>query len=348
MTALLAALAELRLLDAWALLLLPLVALAWWRTARARAPAAASAAATFLSGNPLPVPDANGAPPPPPLPRTWRQRLLALPDALHALGLVLAVVALARPVQRSPLPETTLGIDIVLALDVSSSMQATDLDAEHTRLHVARRAAADFIAARRHDRIGLVCFARYPDVRCPLTLDHAALRELLAEVELVAAGSNEDATGLGAALARASQLVRSSPAKSKVVVLLTDGEENVATPQTPEEIAPLHAAQLCAEHGVRAYTIAVGVGDRQPDGQMRQLDTTVLERVARRAGGRFFAAADSHTLRSVYAEIDALERAALAAPRYRVAERCVPFLLAAIALMLLARVLRATAFAVLP
>lgn len=294
------------------------------------------------------VPGADPTPDPAPLPRSWRVLLLPLPVLLHVLGVLLAVIALARPVQRTLLPFRSEGIDIVLCLDVSSSMAANDLDEESTRLAVAKAAATRFIAGRKSDRIGLVTFARYPDLRCPPTLDHEALAAILAGIDMVTSDSQEDATGIGAALARAAQVLAHDSAKSKVVVLLTDGEENVATAQSPDEIAPLHAAQLCRELGVRAYAIAAGIGDRAPTGEWTPIDTRALERAASTTGGRFFAARDASAVASVYAEIDGLEQQAAAQPRYRVEERFAAFLGAALGLIVLAWLLRASVLRVLP
>src|SRR5262249_8723088 len=153
----------------------------------------------------------------------------------------------ARPVERTQIPHQHPGIDILLCLDLSSSMAATDLDPQQDRLQVAKAAARRFVDARASDRIGLLCFARYPDLRCPLTLDHAALQQVVERVAMMPNDSPEDATGIGTALCRAAAVLRASQARAKVVILLTDGEENVATVQTPDEIAPLHAAQLCQQ-----------------------------------------------------------------------------------------------------
>jgi Ca-activated chloride channel family protein len=282
------------------------------------------------------------------LPRTWRVRLAWLPRALQVLALVAAVVALARPVRRDPLPRATEGIDILICLDTSSSMTATDMDARRTRLDVAKDAAARFVAGRRDDRIGLLGFARYPDVRCPLTLDHHALAKILSGVAPVANDGPEDATGIGTAVARAAQVLRGGAAKSKVVILFTDGEENVATAQKPEEIAPLHAAQLCKEMGVRVYAVSAGLGARNRAGEWMDLDTRQVRRLAERTGGRFFEARDAGAVAAVYAEIDALEKAALPEPRWRVEDRFLAFLVAAVALWLTGRVLERTALEVLP
>ncbi len=282
------------------------------------------------------------------LPRTARVRLLPLPRALQALGLCCAVLALARPVRRVPLPPEKEGIDILLCLDVSSSMAETDLDPRRTRLEVAREAAASFVAGRADDRLGLFTFARFPDLLCPLTLDHAALGEILGRVTRVEADGPEDATGIGTAVARAAQTLRGSSARSKVVILLTDGEENVATSETPEEIAPLHAAQLCRELGVRVYVIAAGVGRRDDSGGWVPLDTRQIERLAERTSGAFFGARDAGALAAVYATIDELETVLMPEPRYELRERFLPFLVGAVVLLLAGRVLASSVLAVWP
>jgi len=282
------------------------------------------------------------------LPRSWRTRLLPLPRSLQVLGLLLVVVALARPVHRTPLPLETQGIDILLCLDTSSSMKANDLDPRRTRLDVAKASAATFIEGRPHDRIGLVCFARYPDVRCPPTLDHRALEEVLARVTTVASDSPEDATGIGTAVARAAQALRGTTSKSKVVILLTDGEENVASAESLEEIAPLHAAQLCEQLGIRAYTIVAGIGNPGRSGEWIPLDTTQVKRLAEKTGGEFFEARDAGALARVYATIDELEKVSIEEPRYEVEERFLPVLITAMSLLVAGRLLQSTLFEVLP
>jgi Ca-activated chloride channel family protein len=318
--------------DPWWLLLALLVPVALWRRWRRGGPAVLFAPGAFLTR----------------LPGAWRVRLLPLPWLLLVAGLSLAVVALARPVQRVPLPHESEGIDIMLCLDTSSSMTANDMDPRRTRLDVARDAAARFIAGRPNDRIGLICFARFPDLRCPPTPDHDALSRFLAAVTPVAGDGPEDATGIGTAVARAAQVLRGGPAKSKVVILLTDGEENIATAGKPEEIAPLHAGQLCKELGVKVYAIAAGLGSRSPAGDWVEIDTTQVRRVAALAGGRFFEARDAGAVAGVYADIDALERVEFQEPRTIVEERFLPFLAAAVVLLLASRLLRSTVLAVMP
>jgi Ca-activated chloride channel family protein len=282
------------------------------------------------------------------LPHTLRQRLLWLPRTLQVTGLCLLIVALARPVERVEEPRETEGIDLLLVLDLSSSMTANDLDPGRTRLEVAKEAAARFIRMRPDDRVGLVTFARFPDVRCPLTLDHEALLEILASVQLVTSDGPEDATGIGAAVAHAARVLESSGARSRVVVLLTDGEENVALAGKPRAIAPVHAAQLCEQLGVRVYSIAAGVGRRDPSGAMIRLDTRAVRALAQRTGGTFHAAVDAANLSAIYERIDALERAPTPDPEFRTEDRHQGFLIAGLLLLVLGGVLRTTWLEVLP
>jgi len=312
------------LANPWFLLLAPLLLLALRRRPRR----------AVLFG---PAPLARG------LPKSWRVRLLRLPAGLAVLGVLLALLALARPIERVPLPRRSEGIDIMLCLDVSSSMSERDLARGRTRLEVAKAAALEFIRGRPHDRIGLVSFARFPDLRCPPTLDHEALGRILADVALVAGDGPEDATGIGAAVARAAAVLRGG-----VVVLLTDGDENVATTRSPKEIAPVHAGQLARELGVRTYAVTVGSGRRAASGEWVELDARQLRRLAEQTGGRFFAARDAEGLASVYGEIDALEKVEFHEPEYETKERFLPFLAAALALLLAGRVLQLTVLGVLP
>lgn len=332
--------AELALAQPGWLWLLPLVALAaWW--AWRRAPRARFAAAPLLGGA------ANDAAPAA-LPRTWRVRLRALPAVLELLGAALLVVALAAPVQRVPVPPTPPGRDILLCLDVSSSMAADDLRPGRTRLEVGVELATAFVRARSHDRIGCVAFARFADLRCPATSDHGALAETLAALRLVAKDGPEDATAIGAAVGLAATALQRAAAGTKVIVVVTDGEENVATALTPDEIAPLHAAQLCAAAGIRVHGVVVGRGNRKPDGRFVALDTTAVEQLATTTGGRFFAAADAAAFAQVYAAIDALEANAAQPPGVLERPRFALVLAAATVLLAVARALRGTWLRSLP
>lgn len=322
----------------WALLLLPLLLLAALLGDR---PAAVRfAPAPFLRR------DAAGRARP--LPRSWRQRLRLLPRLLVAAGGIALALALAWPQQRVPLPQQRQGLDVLLCIDVSSSMAADDLERGRSRLAVTRAAARAFVEARPEDRIGLVTFARYPDLVCPPTIDHGSLQAMLAAVEQVDADGDEDATGLGMAIARCAVVLRHSPATSKVVVLLTDGEENVARADLPDEITPFEAARLCQEVGVRVYTIAAGIGRQGAGGQWVELDTGPVRRVAELTGGAFFAARDAGAVKRVYAMIDELERSAFAEPRFEYVDRFAGLLLLGLGLWLLGRLLAAVLFEGLP
>jgi Ca-activated chloride channel family protein len=316
----------------WLLLALP--AAAAWALAR-RAPVAALRWAPF----PL-LPEEVVARPP------LRARLLFLPGAIEILGVLALLLALARPVERVVTPLPSEGIDIVLVLDASSSMRARDMDRGRSRLDVAKAAAADFVRARPRDRIGLLTFARYPDLRCPPTTDHGSLLRHVESVTAVEGDGPEDATGIGAATARAAAALRDGPARSRVVVLLTDGEETVASEGAPDAIPPAHAGRLCEELGVRAYVVVAGSGAVAPG--RPPPDTAPVRRLAAGTGGRLFEAADAAALAAAYREIGALERTDFERESVRLEERFAPLLAAAIALLLLARGLRASVLGVLP
>jgi Ca-activated chloride channel family protein len=310
------------------LALVPIVLLAAvWRARAGRGSVRLSEAALLDEGAAPPV--------------SWRVRLRHAPVALEAIGVLLAVVGLARPAEAVSVPVRTQGADLLLCLDVSSSMADRDLDPTRTRLEVALDAARRFVAARPDDRIGLVTFARFPDLRCPPTLDHDALRAILADVAPVAADAAEDATGIGTAVARAAQVLAGSEGTSRVVVLLTDGEENVATTDRPQEIAPAHAAQLCQRLKVRVHSVlAAPTRTAQAAAALRDLAT--------RTGGAYAPAKDAEAVAASYARIDALEKTPFAEPATRLEDRFLPFLAAAIALVLVGRALAAGPLRVLP
>ncbi len=281
-------------------LLLPVVLVLWWRAQQEPGVPLAGCDHGLAAG----WRRRSGAPP---WPRTWRARLWRLPSWLDGLAAVWFVAAIAEPIERHPAPPQPVGRDLVVCLDCSSSMAATDLAPGRTRFQISQELAAAFLAARPADRLGLVAFARFADLRCPPTYDHAAVRELLAAVPMVVAEGSEDATAIGAAVATAAAALQRLPAGKRVLVLVTDGEENVATALAPEEIAPLHAAQWCAAAGIRVHSIVVGRGQQQPDGSYLPLDTTAVRQLASTTGGRAFTAADAASLAAVYAAIDAME-----------------------------------------
>lgn len=288
---------------AW--LLVPLVAAALWWRARSQPPAV-DLATPFLPG----VDEADE------WPRSWVERTAWLPTGLRVVALLALTAALAGPVVRVPVPPEQEGIDLLLAVDASSSMLAEDLAPSTTRLDVALDAAARFVAERENDRVGLLRFARFPDLLCPPTADHAALLQLLGTVSTVQGDGPEDATGIGTAVAAGARSL-STGGPSRVLLLFTDGAENVATAVRPGEISPVHAAQLCEELGVRVYVVAMAADGSEAD--------AVVPELARRTGGRFFTAGDASAVRQVYGEIDRLERVTAELPRFRDEPRFAPF-----------------------
>jgi Ca-activated chloride channel homolog len=303
------------LLDPWFLLLLPLAALAGWFRARTRRAALPTAAAGLFRD----------------LPRTLRQRLAWLPLAGKLLAAACLIVAMARPVERSVAPMRQQGIDIVLVVDTSSSMLITDMEPSERvrRMDAARRRAEEFAAARPLDRVGLVAFARYAELRCPLTLDEKALAAFLRSLDTVEQNSEFDGTALGTALAKAVAVLQKSEAKSRVVVLLTDGANTV------EDILPAEGSKLAKDAGVRVHTIGLGNGMPTPFGFQR-LDFGDLQEIAKTTGGEFFQPQDDADLAAVYARIDELEKSELTDPRYRTVDRFEWPLGVGLALLLLA------------
>lgn len=312
------------LLDPWFLLAIPaLIALAIVRVRRERA-ALPVASLAHLAG----------------LPATIRTRLVHLPLIAFVLGGVALCVALARPVARELLPLREVGVDLMLVVDLSSSMRAPDMDSTKpvTRVEAARDKALEFVAARKNDRVALLTFARFPDLRCPPTLDHEALGNFVRGLRSVEPNSQEDGTAIGLALTQAVKLLEGSKAKSRVVVLLSDGEETV--PVIPYG----DAAKLAKDKGVRVHTIGVGRGERTPFGGLQKLDFVALQKVAETTGGRFFRAESAADLAKTYEEIDAMEKVEIEDPRYRTSERFLLPLWVAAALLALAFLLRGAWF----
>lgn len=252
------------------------------------------------------------------LPRTWRERLRWAPDALRVAAFLAMVLALARPQELAAgRPLTTSGVDIVLTIDASGSMKAEDFQPRN-RLEVAKQAAIDFVEERPSDRLGLVTFAGQAVTQAPLTLDHQAVGGAIRRIEI---GGLTDGTAIGTALATAVNRLRASDARSKVVILLTDGVNNAG------QIDPLTAARTAQALGVRVYTIGVGTTGEAPylldDPRFGRryvqvvvrIDEDVLREIASRTGGRYFRATDPEALSQVYAAIDRLERSPLSGRR---------------------------------
>ena len=284
----------------------------------------------------------------PPLPTTWRARWSTLPPVLDAVAALALVAALARPVEHVPAPPAPPGRDLLLCLDVSSSMAANDLDPQRTRHAVGLALVERFVRARSGDRIGVVAFARYADLVCPPTRDHEALLAALRSLQLVPKEGPEDATAIGAAVGKAAASLAAAEGAGKVVVVVTDGEENVSNKLLPNEIAPLHAAQACAAAGIRVHAVVVGRGNQKPDGRFQALDTTAVQQLAGATGGRSWRCEDEAALAEVYARIDALEADAPAANGVVVRERFAVALAVAAIAAALARLLRSAGLRRLP
>jgi Ca-activated chloride channel family protein len=275
--------------------------------------------------------------------RSWRLRLRHLPVVLGALGLTLVALALARP-QRGFTREsvTTRGVDIVVALDVSDSMAAEDFQPQN-RLAVAKQVVADFVQRRTHDRVGLVVFGAASLTQAPPTTDTGLL---LRQLEAVKLEMLPGGTAIGSGLATSLTRLRRSQAKSRIVVLVTDGANNAG------EIDPATAADLAKAMEVRVYTVLVGKGGTVPMPMKFQdpfsgrivtrtvpvevsVDPALLQRVAERTGGEFFRADDGDALRHIFERIDALEKSEIKLSAWRRYEERFPQVLGAAAALLL-------------
>ena len=247
--------------------------------------------------------------------RSGRSRVGRLAWIFTILAAVLMIIALARPQRdRSSTEVTANGIDIVIGLDVSGSMQALDFLVDNHRIprvEVVKSVVSKFIEERPDDRIGLVAFAGVPYLIGPITLDHDWLQQRLESVNI---GAADDGTAIGSAIAASVNHLRASSAKSKVVILLTDGVNNTG------KISPFAAAEAARALGVRIYTIGVGVRGRAPIPVKDQagnshlimapvdVDEKSLEQIANETGGRFYRATDTESLRKIYEQINSLEK----------------------------------------
>ena len=283
-------------------------------------------------------------------PRTWKHYLRHLLFVLQLGVLSLLIMALARPQSSSSWENaTTEGIDIVIALDISSSMLARDFQPD--RLDAAKNIAIQFISGRPYDRIGLVVFAGESFTQCPLTTDHAVLINLFKDIHT---GMIEDGTAIGEGLATAVARLKDSKAKSKVVILLTDGENNMG------EIAPITAAEIAKTFGVRVYTIGIGTIGTAPypvqtpfGTQMRnmevKIDEPMLKQIAQITGGEYFRATDNATLKSIYKKIDQLEKSKIEVKQFsRKTEEFERFAIPAMLLALVLVFLKNTIFRNIP
>ncbi len=318
----------------WLLLVIPLLAV-WhfWKQGRLTASIRHSSIAVF---------DA--------LPAGWRVRLRHLPFILRMLGLALLIVAFARP-QSSARGEKVYreGIDITIVLDISGSMLAEDF--RPNRLEAAKAVGEDFIRARVNDRIGLVIFAGESFTQCPLTTDYSVLIDLLRKVET---GYLQDGTAIGEGIANAVNRMKDSKSKSKVMILLTDGVNNMGS------IDPATAADIAQTFGVRIYTIGVGTRGMAPypfktaygiqyQPVPVEIDEDMLRQVAQITGGEYFRATGNKKLKQIYEDIDKLERTKIEVTEFhRYTELFYDYVLAALAMLLLELGLSAFVFRKIP
>ena len=240
---------------------------------------------------------------------TFRNYLRHILFALRTIALTLLIIVLARPQKTDKFQDiSTEGIDIVLTQDISGSMLARDFRPD--RLEASKNIATEFISGRPYDRIGLVVFSGESFTQCPLTTDHAVLINLLREIQ---SGMIEDGTAIGMGLATAVNRIKDSKAKSKVIILLTDGVNNRG------EIAPATAAGIAKNFGIRVYTIGVGTQGMAPypvqtpygiqyQDMPVEIDEAILQEIAQNTGGKYFRATDNEKLIQVYREIDKLEK----------------------------------------
>lgn len=284
------------------------------------------------------------------IPKTWKYYFRHSVFVLQMLSLSALIVALARPQSsNSWSSETTKGIDIVIALDISSSMLAMDF--RPNRIEAAKDVAIKFISGRPNDRIGLVVFSGESFTQCPLTTDRATVVNLFKGIE---SGMIEDGTAIGNGLATAVARLKESDAISKVVILLTDGENNRG------EIAPVTAAELAKTFGVRVYTVGVGTMGMAPypvqtpfgvqvqDMEVK-IDEATLQKIAEVTDGKYFRATDNNKLAQIYQEIDKLEKSKIDVREYsKKEEQYLKYALAGSLLLLLSMILKITVFRNIP
>lgn len=281
---------------------------------------------------------------------TYKHILRHVVFALRLMTISLIIIAIARP--QSTLSwknQESEGIDIVLALDISSSMLARDFEPD--RLEAAKDLAIQFIAGRRNDRIGLVVFSGESFTQCPLTTDHSVLINLFRDIQ---SGMIEDGTAIGMGLATSVSRLKDSDAKSKVIILLTDGVNNQGA------IAPATAAELAQTFGIRVYTIGVGTEGMAPypiqtpfGTQLRnmpvEIDEETLQEIANNTGGEYFRATDNDKLKQIYEQIDQLEKSKIEVKEFsQKDEEFLIFVLIAALLLLSDMILRNTLLRQIP
>lgn len=273
--------------------------------------------------------------------KSWRIRMIHLPMFLHCLVYTLVVIVLARPqTYNSWDNKDAEGIDIMLTMDISASMLTEDVFPN--RIEVAKEVASDFISGRPNDNIGLTIFAGEAFTQCPMTVDHAALLNLLHNVrtDLVVKGLIQDGTAIGMGLANSVSRLKDSKAKSKVIILLTDGSNNVGS------ISPMTAASIAKKYGIRIYTIGLG---KESEGDLGAIDYKTLQNIAVSTNGEFYRAQSQAELSKIYQDIDKLEKTKLRVKAYsHLHEAYMPFAWLALFFFCLYLLLRLTVFRRLP
>ena len=287
--------------------------------------------------------------------KSLKVRLMPLQMLLRLTAFTFLVLALARPqTSNSWKNRQTEGIDIMLAIDVSTSMLAEDL--KPNRLEAAKMVAAEFISGRPDDNIGLTIFAGESFTQCPMTTDHTSLLNLLQNVraDIAARGLISDGTAIGMGLANAVGRLKASKAKSKVVILLTDGSNNMG------DISPMTAAEIAQSLGIRVYTIGVGTnkvapypmpvaGGVQYVNMPVEIDTKTLSEIAQTTQGDFYRATNNNELKKIYKEIDQLEKSKMSVKKFKKKfDAFPPFVMAAALALLLELLLRITIFRRIP
>ncbi|MBR4699486.1 MAG: VWA domain-containing protein [Prevotella sp.] len=288
-------------------------------------------------------------------PKSWRMRIMGLPMLLRCLTFILLVVVLARPQTHNAWDSKTVeGIDIMLAMDVSTSMLAEDL--RPNRMEAAKDVAREFISGRPTDNIGLTIFAGEAFTQCPMTTDHASLLNLLQNVrtDIAASGLMSDGTAVGMGLANAVSRLKNSKTKSKVVILLTDGSNNMG------DLSPMTSAQIAKSLGIRVYTIGVGTnkvarypmpvaGGVQYVNIPVEIDTKTLSDIAAVTDGNFYRATNNQELKQIYRDIDKLEKSKMNVTKFsKRYEAYLPFAIAAFLALLLEILLRTTVLRRIP
>jgi Ca-activated chloride channel family protein len=283
---------------------------------------------------------------------SWTLQLREYLIACRLVGIALLILAFARPQLGSAEEDIlTEGVDIIMAIDVSGSMAAEDFRPKN-RISVAKQVVQDFVKGRQSDRIGVVIFAARSFTKCPLTIDYDVLLRQIEDVQL---GTIDDGTAIGSGLANAVNRLRSSKAKSRVIILLTDGVNNSG------EIDPLTAAELARSLGIKVYTVGVGregiapfpvndpiFGRRYVDVQV-QIDEESLQKIAASTGGQYFRAIDKDSLEKIFRTIDALEKSKISVKSYtHYNEVFAWFLWPGMGLILIESVLSHTRFRKLP